>query len=229
MNSQAESLEEIYIYCAGGQGRHITFLIQQIGGYKIMGFIDESSSLVGKSIKGFPVFSSIESAVSGKNEINIAIANGTPKYVHAIVKKLREYQKSLNCKVNFPNLIHPSVLYDASGVSFGVGNIINVGTNLTTDIVIGDFNYFNRYCILGHDLIVGSYCNFNAGVIIGGNVSIGNFTYLGMGTRVIQGKKIGQNVLTGAGSIIQTDVPDNAIMIMPKARHFSNQKPVIME
>jgi sugar O-acyltransferase (sialic acid O-acetyltransferase NeuD family) len=216
--------EEIFIYCAGGQGRHIAFLIQQIGGYKIRGFIDENPKLLGQKIKGFDVFSSIESAFSGNEDVNVAIANGSPRTVYKIVRKLRNYARKNECQIKFPNLIHPSVLYDTEGVEFGVGNIVNVGTNFTTDIVVGDFNYFNRYCVLGHDLVVGSYCNFNAGVIVGGNVNIGDFSYLGMGSRIIQEKTIGENVLLGAGCVIQKDVVDNAVMVMPMARHFRTNR-----
>ena len=213
MNSQAESLEEIYIYCAGGQGRHITFLIQQIGGYKIMGFIDESSSLVGKSIKGFPVFSSIESAVSGKNEINIAIANGTPKYVHAIVKKLREYQKSLNCKVNFPNLIHPSASLNENEVKLGEGNIVNTNVVFTTEIEIGSFNYFNRCCSISHDVFIGDYCFIHAGVHLSGESKVGNRVWFGVNSTIVQVLTVGDDAMIGAGAVILKNVEPKAVMV----------------
>ncbi len=214
---------DIIVYCAGGQGRHIAWLIKQIGGYNLLGFVDNSKKFKGRKVYGLPVFPSLDAALRGKSEICIAVANGTPRTTATIVQKIKQYNQ---CSITFPNLIHPSVLYDAEGVKFGEGNIINVGTNLTTDIEIGDFNYFNRYCVIGHDTYIGSFCNFCTSVIIGGNVTIGNYNFFGMGTRIIEKRKIGNNVLTGAGAIIQTDVEDNSVMVMPNARLFRYQKPV---
>jgi len=220
--------KDIFIYCAGGQGRHIQLLLNQIGKYNILGFIDEDPKKTNKLIKGKKVFQSIKEAIKVTNpkKINIALANGFPKITYKIVNKLKKYEIETNRKINFPNIIHPSVIYDLNGITFGEGNIINIGTSLTTDIKIGNFNYFNRYCILGHDTKIGSFCNFNANTILGGNTQINDFAYLGMGTRIIQGITIGKNALTGAGSIIQTNVPDNTVMIMPRARHFKNQEPI---
>jgi sugar O-acyltransferase (sialic acid O-acetyltransferase NeuD family) len=216
-------MEDILIYCAGGQGRHIALLVQQIGGYNLLGFIDENPALVGQNVGGHRVYGSIEEALGEKTKVCIALANGKPRNNYRIVKKLKSNGKY---HFKFPNLIHPSVIYDKEGVEFGEGNIINVGANLTTDIKIGSYNYFNRGTLLGHDTTIGNYCLISSGVIVGGNVRIGDCCFLGMGTKIIQGKTIGKNVLTGAGSIIQTDVPDNAVMIMPRAKIFKYQEPI---
>jgi len=219
-------MKNIFIYCAGGQGRQIAFLIEQIGGYNLVGFIDENPSKKDTSIKNCPVFNSAEKAFFGRKDIHVAIANGIPEQVRKITKKLKEISIKTNIFLIFPNLIHPSVLYDKKSVTFGEGNIINVGTNFTTDISIGNFNYFNRYCVLGHDTIIRNYCNFMAGVIVGGNVKINDLTYLGMGSRIIQDVSIGKNSFLSAGAVIRENVPENALMVGPQARLFKYRKPI---
>ena len=43
---------------------------------------------------------------------------------------------------------------------------------------------------------------------LGGNVRIGKGSWIGIGSSIIQGIKIGEEVLLGAGSVVIKDLPD---------------------
>jgi len=59
--------------------------------------------------------------------------------------------------LSFPNVIDPSVDLDRDLVSLGQGNVVHRGVLMTCGIAIGDFNLFNKACIVSHDVTLGSF------------------------------------------------------------------------
>jgi len=51
------------------------------------------------------------------------------------------------------------------------------------------------------------------GFLVLGNDEIGDLSHIGMGARIIEGIKIGNNCLIGAGAVIIKDVPDNSVVV----------------
>lgn len=51
-----------------------------------------------------------------------------------------------------------------------------------------------------------------------GRPEIGDNVYIGTGAVVLGGVKIGNNVKIGANAIVIDDVPDNAVVVSPKAK-----------
>ena len=91
---------------------------------------------------------------------------------------------------------------------YGKGNIICAGNILTVDIQIGDFNIINLDCTIGHDAILISYVTVYPGVHISGMVTIGAESEIGTGTQIIQGTRITDQVIIGAGSTIIRDIEE---------------------
>ena len=55
-------------------------------------------------------------------------------------------------------------------------------------------------------------------VNVSGNVTIGNCSELGTGTQLIQGKKIADNVIIGAGSVVIKDIMKSGTYVGIPAR-----------
>ena len=83
-------------------------------------------------------------------------------------------------------MIHPSAIGDWGRIKIGLGKTICSGSNLTTDISIGSFNFFNINCLIGHDVMIGNYNVINPSVKLGGNVIIKDSNYLGLNSIIIQ-------------------------------------------
>jgi len=204
--------KDIFIVGAGGQAKNISLLIEQIGGWKIIGFIDDNPEKKGEIIRGYSVLGTLDKVFSNSSNYEgraVVLAIGDP----IVVEKKVEILKSMNRGFYFPNLIHPSVEISKKDVEMGEGNVINAGVVFTTNIKMGDFNYFNRCSSVSHDIILGNYCFIHAGVHLSGDLTIGSKIWFGVNCTIIDDLKIGNNVTIGAGAVILKDVEENAIMV----------------
>lgn len=197
----------IYILGSSGFAKEVYFLIKEIGQYEIKGFIDiVEKEMVCFSEKRIDVVSEKDFFLKETAETCcLAIGIGSPE----VIKKLSIKFKSFT----FPNLIHPSVVYDKENVVLGRGNIITAGVILTTCISIGSMNIFNLSSTVGHDAIIGNFNVINPTVNISGGVEIGDSNLIGVGATILQYKKIGNNSVIGASSLVVKDVNSNVVVM----------------
>ena len=148
--------------------------------------------------------------------IAAAVGIGNPKVIAKIGERFRQ-----NDNVGFPNLIHPSVIWDQERIAIGRGNVICAGSIFTTDIAIGSFNFLNLNCTYGHDLRIGDFCVLNPGLNLSGGVEIGSRCLIGTGATILQYVKIGDEVTVGAGSVVTKDIPSGTTVIGVPAKPFT--------
>ena len=87
------------------------------------------------------------------------------------------------------------------------------GAVLTNDIRVGEGVLINLNCTIGHDVVIGDYCELSPGVHVSGNVTLEANVVLGTGAVVLPGVRIGANSVIGAGSVVNKDVPANAVAV----------------
>ncbi len=203
-------MKDIVIVGAGGFARDVLFLLQRINHenptYNIIGFIDEQLD-TGSIINGVPVIGNNDFLIRYPKELAVAIAIGNGK----IRKRLYNLFKD-NSNLYFPNLIDPSVIR-SEHITFGIGNIIYIGTILTINIQIENFVILNVSCNVGHDSILESYVTVSPSTNISGNVHIESLCYLGTSSSIIQGIHIGGNSTIGAGAVVIRDIPKNCTAV----------------
>jgi acetyltransferase-like isoleucine patch superfamily enzyme len=78
---------------------------------------------------------------------------------------------------------------------------------------VGDFNIFNTRVTLGHDDTIANFNVFCPNELISGNVVIENKNLLGFNCGIIQGKKIGNRNVVGAGAILLRTIKDEGTYI----------------
>ena len=193
---------DIIIYGAGGFGREVACLINQINlsskvdSWNFLGFIDDVYPK-GHVHKSGKVLGGIEVLNACDKPLSVVVANGNPNHLHLIVSKIN------NPNVNFPNIIAPDVLfYDKEGFSIGKGNIIGFRTILSCNVCLGDFNILNTDILVGHDSNIGSFNVFNPSTRISGNVLIGDRNFFGVSSVVLEKKSVGNSTIVGANSTI---------------------------
>ena len=212
-------MKDIAIYGAGGFGREIACLINQINSHtatwNLIGFFDDGKE-IGLEVSHFgKVLGGIEQLNDWRQEISVVIAIGNPNAVRAISQNI------VNPAVDFPNIIHPSFfLSDAETFSIGKGNIIQGRCVVSCDVAIGDFNVFNGSVVVGHDVVIGSYNTFMPAVRVSGEVKIGECNFFGISSIVLQQLKIGNNVKLGAGSVLMTKPKDDVLYMGNPAKRF---------
>lgn len=208
-------MEKIAIIGAGGFGREIKMLIDQINrvtpSYQIVGFYDDDSSLPSK-INGVPFLGTLDNLINSKESISLAMGIANPAVKSDIIDKLKgkDFQ--------YPVLKHPSGIIGTDDVSIGEGTIICAGNIITCNISIGKFVTLNLSCTLGHDTIIQDYCSFMPTVNISGEVEIAEKVYVGTGAKIINQLEIGENTIIGAGAVVSKSLPPNCTAVGVPAR-----------
>jgi sugar O-acyltransferase (sialic acid O-acetyltransferase NeuD family) len=191
-------LKALAIYGAGGFGREMALMIDQINkqtpAWRMVGFYDdgiEKESLV----DGWPILGGIED-LNRAGTLSLCIAIADPAI------RQRVQQKISNSLISFPTLIHPTCLTGSSANQIGQGSILTAGVILTVGIAIGDFCIVNLGSTIGHDVKLDDYCSIMPGCSISGNVTLGKRCIMGTGSRIIQGISIGEDCMIGAGALV---------------------------
>ncbi len=204
---------DVIIVGCGGQGRELAQLIEDINAEKkqfnLLGFVDDDKNFRNSEINGYPVLGTIES-VSKFPHSKIALGIGIPKIKRKIIEKIKTQDQ-------FVTLIHPSSQVGRT-VELGLGCIVTAGCVLTTNIKVGFHVLFNWNCTVGHDSLIGNFCSLFPDVNISGGVKIGAGCELGTKTVVIPKKSIGDWTITGAGSVVISDVESNLTIAGVPAR-----------
>jgi len=215
-------MKKIAIYGAGGFGREVHFLIDQINSsrqtYQFIGYFDDGIEK-GKLINDFPVLGNNLDLNSWSEELCVVFAIGEPDIKRRVIECIK------NPFITFPILIHPNVLIgDLKFNKIGEGSIICAGNVITVNIIIGRHVILNLSCTTGHDTVIGDYCSFMPTVNISGEVVIEKCVYVGTGAKIINQLTIGENTIVGSGAVVAKSLPPNctAVGIPAKPIKFNN-------
>ena len=167
--------------------------------------VSDSEQLAHTHMNNIPVVS--ESDFFHKHRdthCNCIIAVGEPRIREKIAGKIKLNMASCN----FPNLIHPDIVFDdrPGRVVFGEGNILCSKASLTTEIKIMNFVIINLDCTVGHESSIGDYTTLSPGAHISGNVHLSERVYVGTGAVIIENKSICSDCLVGAGAVVSKDL-----------------------
>lgn len=211
--------EKIAIYGAGGQGREVQWLIEEINRHspkwEFIGFFDDNFS--NQSIlKEDDFLGNIDVLNNYPEPINIVLAFGYPNIKQKVLNKIT------NPLVKYPTLIHPSCLV-GNRIEIGEGVIICAGTILTTDIKLDDFVSIGIACQIGHDAKVGAFTSLMPCVTVSGEVAIGELSFIGTGAKIIQQITIGSNTIIGSGAVVTKSIPSNCTAVGVPAKVIKQQ------
>lgn len=206
-------MKNIVIIGAGGFAREVAWLIEEINKkneqWNILGFIDDNTENIGKSLNGYKIIGNTDYLNEMNKNIYAVIAIGNGKIRKKVVEKLK--------KRKFGILIHPNVSISDS-ISIGEGSIICSGNILTVNINIGKHVIINLDCTIGHDAVIENFSTFLPGTNLSGETIVEECSTLGTGSTVIQGVKIGKNVMVGAGAVVIRDISDDSTAVGNPAR-----------
>jgi sugar O-acyltransferase (sialic acid O-acetyltransferase NeuD family) len=206
-------MKDLAIYGAGGFGREIACLINEINlkstekQWNLIGFFDDGKVIGTTNEYGI--------MLGGMNELNnypkplaIVLSIGKPSTMAYLVGRIT------NPLIEFPNIIVPDLrCLDKDNMSMGKGNVFFSKCSISCNVHIGDFNIFNGSISIGHDAIIGNFNTFMPGAKVSGEVIIGNTNLFGMYAVVLQQKKIGNNTVIGSGSIVLRNTQDNSTYV----------------
>ena len=193
---------------AGTYGEvYLSYLVD--AGIDVVGFLDDNESLVGKEIRGIPVFGGVSALETLKDTHSIE-AVYCPLGNNLLRVKFLEYAKELGYQT--PNYIHPSV-HISSNVKIGNGVYILLGTNIMPHTVIKDYVMISMGTNIAHHSLLEEGTFISTGVNFGASIKAHKYTYIGISATIMTGvHELGENCMIGAGAVVIKDVPENAIM-----------------
>src|SRR5262245_34450653 len=109
-------MQDIVIFGSGGLAREVAFLIDQINvaspQWNILGYVETDRERVGQQVGKYRVYCTEEELLDKK--LAAAIGIGTPAIINKIAARFADHSN-----IEFPNLIHPSVIRDVPRVALG--------------------------------------------------------------------------------------------------------------
>lgn len=196
-------MEKILILGMGGHAKSIVDAIEREQKYEIAGYVVNEYS-GGASDNKYPVLgndSDLQNLyLQGIHNVVVGIGYlGKSNLRKSIYNKLKEIG------YNLPVVCDPSAIL-ASSVSVGEGTFIGKGAILNTDSQVGKMCIINTGAIVEHDCKVGDFSHVSVGTVLCGEVTVGTQAFIGANATVIQGQKVADSCIVGAGEVIRKNV-----------------------
>jgi sugar O-acyltransferase (sialic acid O-acetyltransferase NeuD family) len=204
-----EGENRLVIYGAGGHGRSLAALIQKMGGYRLMGFIDDGRT-AGEEVLGLPILGGREKLAELAAEgIRLAV-NGVGG-IGNLKSRLDVYNLLAQSGFHCPTVLHPTAFIEDSAV-LGEGCQVMPLAYIGTQVEAGFGCIINTGAIVSHDCQLADYVNLSPGATLAGGVVVGEGTLVGMRATVNLNVRIGRRALIGNGATVKADVPDGGVV-----------------
>lgn len=209
-------MKDLIIIGASGFGREVAWAVNRINilnpTWNLIGFMDDDESLLGTKINGYKVVGK-SFDVSKYPDAYYVCAVGASRVREKIINRV----KRINPSILFGTVIDPTAEI-SDLVKIGEGTIICAHTIITVNIKIGSHVIINLDCTIGHDAVVHDFVTMYPSVNVSGITEIGRCSELGTGMQIIQGKKIGNYSIIGAGAVVVKDIPANCTAVGSPAK-----------
>lgn len=200
---------KVFVFGSGGFSKEVQWLIDETPYFQFEDFIP---------LEYEANFHAILQSYSSQT-IYAAMGVGTPEVLRRISIAFINYKN-----LQWPNIIHPSVLGDFANIKMGPGTLICAGNILTTDINLGAFNIINLGSTLGHDLNTGDYCVINPNCSTSANVRLVGDNLIGVGSSLLANTTVGEGAVLGAGAVLTKDVPAGEVWAGVPARRLGGPR-----
>lgn len=201
-------MNKLLIFPYNGNGLEALSCIQEQ--FEFIGFIDDTSSKLGKQPQGFEVFD--RSALERFPDALVLAVPGSPSSY--------TYRDKIINELNIPDSRFAQVIHPAANISrlakIGHNVLIMAGVVLNANCIIGDHVCILPNSVVHHDSEIGAYTLIGSNVTVAGNTKIGNHCYIGSGSSIINNISIANNTLIGMGSnVIKTNEQPGKIVGNP--------------
>jgi len=190
---------------AGGFGRETVEAIVALEArgptWDLLGFLDDSPTLVGGSVDGVAVVGPI-AAVTAHPEAAVVVTTGRPDNYFSRCRLVRRLGLP---RARYATVVHPDTSL-ASSTVLGPGTVVLAGVVTTTSVTIGAHVAVMPGVVLTHDDRVGDFATLTSGARLAGGVIVGEGAYLGAGCLIREGVSIGAWSMVGMGAVVVRDV-----------------------
>ncbi len=199
----------VIVYGGGGHGKAVIDLLRAVGGYTLIGVIDDGGQ------PGDPVLDSSviggENALAALKDAGCKLALNAVGGIGAMSSRISVFERLRAAGFDFPTLIHPGAVVEPNA-ELGAGVQVFPHAYVGSEAKLGFGCIVNTGAIVSHDCMLADYVNLAPGAIVAGAVHIGEGTLIGMGVTINLNVRIGTAARVGNGATIKEDVPDGGIV-----------------
>lgn len=206
---------KLLIIGASGHGKVVADIALKMNRWQSIFFLDDDESLI--TSMGIKVIGKSNEAFDLINDYDICVAIGN----NAIRER---FQTELELRrASLPTLIHPTAV---------IGEQVNVedGTVVMARVVINCCTKIGKGCIINtgstidHDNVIGDFTHISPGVHLAGTVKVGRGTWLGIGSIVSNNVSIISGCKFGAGSVVVKDICEQGTYAGVPVRKIDRKK-----
>jgi len=190
-----------------GHAGVIVDTLGRIGGYEIVGFIDNTPELKGKRVNGVSVLGStedLETIPIPADCVHVSIGDNVAR------AKLFGILKARGQAVE--TLVHPTAVVSQDS-QIGEGCFIGPLSVINNSSVIGDVTIINSGAIVEHNNKLGLAVHMASGTRTAGRVQVDDFAFVGVGASILPNIHIGSGAMVGAGATVVKDVSSKDTII----------------
>lgn len=204
---------------ASGHAKVVTDAINSEKRYAVIGYIDDDEERHGDVFYGSRILGGRHRAIEllhegSVNHIIVAIGDCETR------TRLANDMRAAGFKL--PVVIHRKA-YVVDDVEIGGGSVIMAGAVVNSATTIGRDVIVNTSASVDHDCHISDGVHIAPGSHLAGSVSVGSNSWVGLGASVIESRRIGRNVMIGAGTVVIHDVPDGVTIVGNPARVVSRR------
>jgi sugar O-acyltransferase (sialic acid O-acetyltransferase NeuD family) len=199
-------MKQLLIIGARGWGREVYQAIKQTpevlnGEMEIKGFLDSKYDAF-DGLRGYfpPIICSPEDYIIQPDDI-FFVAMGDPHW-------RKHYAEMIEAKGgHFYSYLSPNADIIETA-SIGAGSFIGRWTIVSDNVTLGKHVIMHAFSVIGHDAVVKDYGTLLNAAFMGGYSEIGECSEMNPKSMIIPHKKIGDNVVVGAASVVMRNVKD---------------------
>ena len=214
MTADPPDSRNIVIWGAGGQARVVADALRLMGGWNVLGFIDDQHpERSGEQFCDAPVVSGLDSlgAFSGRGPVWGFVAIGD---CGARLKRAEELEQA---GAALATIVHPASIVSPSA-RLAEGAFVAAGSVIGPSAVVGRAAIVNTSASVDHDCIVEAGAHIAPGARLTGHVHIEREAFVGAGAVLVPNVRIGAGSVVGAGAVVLTDLPAGVVACGNPAR-----------
>jgi len=201
--------KKVFIYGASTGAKQIIEILRSVGGFNILGIIDDNKEYLQKQVQGLEVlgdFAWLKKKFEEIPDFDVMISSHSTnrkKIFRRIVERLPE--------LNLPPIIDTRAIL-LSGVSVGDSSLIEAGVILGHEVSIGKNVILNLGAKISHNSVIGDHSHIAIGTSISAAVFIEENVFIGAGVAINPAVTIGKNAVISPNSSVLNDIPENVLV-----------------
>lgn len=204
----------LVIYGATSLARLAHYYASHDMGLRVVGFVVDAQYKTSDSIWGTPLYSWDEFITVNRPEsVDLFVAIG----YKSMKQRSLAYERVKQSGYRLVNIIAKSA-FIADTVTMGDNNFIMPGAVVEPGVRLGSNNTIWSNATICHDTRIGCHNFFASNVTVGGEVIVGDRNFVGFSAVIIQNRKVPDDVLIGAQSLLLRDAENLSLYFGSPAR-----------